>query len=229
MSTIAENIARINENITLSADKSGRKREDINLVCVTKYISLENILEAVSFNINIIGESRVEEAQEKKDSLPKNVSIHMIGHLQSRKAKDAVRVFSLIHSVDTMSLALEINKRAENIGKAQNILLEVNISGETTKYGITPDKTICILKEISTLQNIKVSGLMTMAPLADDPELTRPVFRGMKELFEKVKAENISNIEMKYLSMGMSQDYMVAIEEGSNMVRIGTAIFEGVQ
>lgn len=226
MPSILENIDKIKESIAIAAEKYGNKAGDITLVCVTKQVSAERILEAISAGVGAIGESRVEEALEKLDKLPRTAQLHMIGHLQTRKVKDAVKIFSLIHSVDSINLAKEINKRAEAIGKVQNILLEINVSGEQSKYGFTAEQVINSLKEIALLKNVKAKGLMTMAPLVDDVELTRPVFKGLKILSEKIKNENVENIEMKYLSMGMTQDYAVAIEEGSNMVRIGTGIFK---
>lgn len=217
MSFISDNINCIKKNIAIASEKVGHKGEDITLVCVTKQVPVEYIKEAIQAGIKIIGESRVEEAISKKDKLPKEISWHLVGHLQSRKARDAVRIFDLIHSVDTIKLAQEINKRAGAIGKIQDILLEVNISGEVSKYGFKPEEVNSSLREIAKLQNIRVLGLMTMAPLVDDPELTRPIFRELKKLADE--------LGLKYLSMGMTQDYMVAIEEGANMVRIGTAIF----
>jgi len=225
MSIISDNLLNVKKNITAALTRSGRINEKVSLVCVTKFIPLEKIFEAISAGVEIIGESRVEESIEKKKNLPANIEIHLIGHLQSRKAKNAVELFNLIHSVDSVSIANEINKRAENIGKVQNILLEVNVSGEVSKYGMNPEDIFSVLQEISVLKNIKVLGLMTMAPIEKNIELTRPVFRGLKQLFEKIKSESMKNIDMQYLSMGMSQDYTVAVEEGSNMVRIGSAIF----
>lgn len=227
--SIADNINLVKNNIKLAAEKSSRKPDEIILVCVTKQIPVEFIKEALSGGINIIGENRVEEALEKKDNLPASVELHMIGHLQTRKAKDAVKIFSLIHSVDSLRLAEEINKRAGAIGKIQDILLEVNISGEETKYGFKPEDMLNCLEKIASLKNIKILGLMTMAPFTDDADVTRPVFRELGQLAEIVKGKNIQNVEMKYLSMGMSQDYTVAIEEGANMVRIGSSIFGDIK
>lgn len=209
MLRIADNIFKVRNNIAIAG-----KGRDISLVCVTKHVPIEDILEAISCGVNIIGESRIEEALEKRDKLPKGISWHLVGHLQSRKVKDAVRIFDLVHSVDTVHLAGEINKRAGAIGKIQDILLEVNISGEVTKYGFKPGDVKSALKEIYNLPNVRVLGLMTMAPQSGDH---RPIFRGLKRMAD--------DLELRYLSMGMSQDYIVAIEEGANMVRIGTAIF----
>lgn len=209
MPRIADNIIKVKNNIAIAG--KGRR---VSLVCVTKQVEIGDILEAISCGIDIIGESRVEEALEKHDKLPKGISWHLVGHLQTRKAKDAVGLFDLIHSVDSVKLAREIDKRAQAVGKVQDILLEVNVSGEAAKYGFRPEDVTKALKEISLLHNVQVLGLMTMAPLSGDP---RPFFRALKKMAE--------GFGLKYLSMGMSQDYIAAIEEGSNMVRIGTAIF----
>lgn len=209
MSTISENIFKIRNIIG----------PNVGLVCVTKNIPVEKIIEAISCGVDIIGESRVEEALEKYDKLPKGISWHLIGHLQTRKVKDAVRIFDLIHSVDSVHLAQEINKRAGAIGKIQDILLEVNISGEPTKYGFNPQEVGSAIDEIKKLPNVRVLGLMTMAPLVDDPELTRPIFRKLKKMAD--------GFGLIHLSMGMSNDYMVAVQEGATMVRIGSAIFGG--
>jgi len=226
MLKIIENLKKIKEDIVLTCQKSGKDSADIILVSVTKQIPVELILEAINNGITVIGENRVEEAKAKKEKLPKNIAIHMIGHLQTRKVKDAVRIFDLIHSVDSVKLAQEIDKRARVINKVQDTLIEVNISGEESKYGFELDNAITSIKEISTLENIKIKGLMTMAPFVNDSELTRPIFKKLRELRNQIEQKNINNIEMRYLSMGMSQDYIIAIEEGSNMVRIGSAIFK---
>jgi hypothetical protein len=197
----------------------------MTLVAVTKTVEVDRIEEAIASGANIIGESRVQEAKEKYGKLGNRVIWHLVGHLQSNKAKDAIRIFDLIHSVDTAELAREIDKQARKVGKIQKILVEMNISGEQSKYGLSPEQLIPFLKDISGFPNIRVKGLMTMAPFYENPEYCRPWFRKLKNVMEEVKAENIENVEMVYVSMGMSNDFEVAIEEGSNMVRIGRAIF----
>jgi len=226
MFSIEGNIKSILRDISLSSEKSVCKSGDVSLVCVTKTIPAGMISEAISAGVKIVGESRVEEALEKYELLPKNIEWHMIGHLQTRKVKEAIKIFDLIHSVDTLRLAEEIDKRAGAAGKIQDILLEVNIAEEESKYGFKKDDVITALREMSRLKNIRVLGLMTMAPLDEDPEKSRPVFRGLRELSEAIKKENITNILMKHLSMGMSQDYGVAVEEGATLVRIGSAVFK---
>lgn len=225
MSDISTNLLEVRKNIERSAKKVGRDPANIILVCVTKQIPIELIQKVINLGISIIGESRIEEARTKWGELPKDITWHMIGHLQTRKVKEAVNIFYLIHSVDSIRLAKEIDKRSRAINKIQNVLIEVNISGEKSKYGMKENEVISNIKEISKFNNIKICGLMTMAPFVADPELTRPVFKGLRELNEKISSLNIPNVCMKYLSMGMTQDYTVAIEEGANMVRIGTGIF----
>jgi len=223
--SIEENLERIEEKIRVKSELVGRGLREITLVAVSKTIEADKIEEAIAAGVNIIGESRVQEAKEKYEKVKSRIIWHLIGHLQSNKAKDAVKIFDLIHSVDSAKLAKEIDKQARKAGKIQKILVEVNVSGEESKYGLSPEGVITFLQEINGLPNIKVKGLMTMAPLYENPEDCRPYFRKLKELVEEVKAENIKNVEMTYLSMGMSNDFEVAIEEGSNMVRIGRAIF----
>jgi len=223
--SIKENLEKIGEKIRLRSELAGRNSGDITMVAVTKTVEEDRIREAIACGVRIIGESRVQEAKEKYGKLSNEVIWHLVGHLQTNKAKDAVKIFDLIHSVDSVKLAKEIDKQARKAGKVQKVLIEVNLSGEETKYGLSPEEVIPFLKDISKLPNMKVEGLMTMAPFYENPEDCRPYFRRLKELMEKVKARKIENVEMKYLSMGMTNDYEVAIEEGSNMVRIGRAIF----
>jgi hypothetical protein len=224
--SIKENLERINQKIRLKAELVGRDPREITLVAVTKTIEVERIEEAIASGVSIIGESRVQEAKEKYQKLGDRVIWHLVGHLQRNKAKYAVKIFDLIQSVDSVKLAEEIDGQAKKTGKIQKILIEVNVSGEESKYGLNPEEVIPFLKQISSLSNIKVQGLMTIAPVYENPEDCRPCFRKLKKLMEEVKNENIRNVEMLYLSMGMSNDFEVAIEEGSNMVRIGRAIFE---
>jgi len=223
--SVKENIEKIREKIRMVSELVGRDYQEITLVAVTKTVEVDKIEEAIASGVNIIGESRVQEAKEKYGKVGNKAIWHLVGHLQRNKAKDAVKIFDLIQSVDSVRLAKEIDRQAKKIGKIQKILIEVNVSGEESKYGLNPEEIIPFLKEISGLPNIKVEGLMTMVPLYENPGDCRPHFRKLKELIEEVKDENIKNVEMVYLSMGMSNDFEVAIEEGSNMVRIGRAIF----
>jgi len=225
---IPRNLALVREKIRLSARQARREPDEITLVCVAKGRSLEEVREAISCGAGDIGENRVQEAKERHASLgAAGARWHMVGHLQTNKAKDAVRMFDLIHSVDSYALALEIDKQAARISKVQDILIEVNTSGETAKYGIPRENVLGLVKDIISLKNIRLSGLMTMAPVVNDQEHARPFFRRLRELQGEVNVflSTLSYKPSTILSMGMSQDYEVAIREGATMVRIGTAIF----
>lgn len=223
---IKDNIKDINNRIKLACKKAGREPEEITLVAVTKGVDPYKISEASIYGIKDIGENRVQEALKKRLSVMPGIKWHMVGHLQTNKVRDAVDMFGLIHSLDSAELARRIDKEAGKKGKMLDVLVQVNASGEESKYGVKPEDVTNFLREISALENISVKGLMTITPLADDPETVRPYLRKLREISESVKSEAIPNIEMRYLSMGMSQDYQVAIEEGANMIRIGTALFK---
>ncbi len=222
---IKDNIKNINNRIKLACKRSNRDPSEITLVCVTKGIDPYRISEIFVHGIKDIGENKIQEALKKKNDVLPGAKWHMVGHLQTNKVKDAINLFELIHSVDSLELASKIDKEAKKLGKVVDILIQVNTSGEETKYGVKPEEVSNFLREVSALTNVKVLGLMTITPLVEDPETVRPYLRRLREIQEEVKGENIPNIEMRYLSMGMSQDFEVAIEEGANMIRIGTAIF----
>lgn len=225
MSGIRENVERVRQRIESACRRVGRSLNEIILVCVTKTIDVARIDEAIGCGITDIGENRIQEAKAKYDQISRPVRWHMVGHLQTNKAKDAVKMFDLIHSVDSLHLARAIDKRAGEVGKLMNCLIELNLSKEASKFGITPEEVFSLIEETAKLDNLRINGLMTMAPLVDDPELTRTYFKKLRELSEEIRSRNYKNVQMEYLSMGMSQDFEVAIEEGSNIVRIGTAIF----
>ena len=225
METIKNNLEIINEKIKKAALKANRNPEEIKLVAVTKTATMEQIKEAINAGVKIIGENKVQEAKKKYQILTADIEWHLVGHLQTNKAKYAIEIFDCIHSVDSIKLAIEIDKRSLQFGKTTNVLVEVNVSGEETKYGIKPEEGESFLKEMSEFSRIRVKGLMTIAPIAEDKEEVRPYFRKLGGLFEKIKSKNLKNIKMEYLSMGMTEDFEVAIEEGANMVRIGRGIF----
>ena len=225
MEIIKNNLRIINEKIKKAALKANRNPEEIKLVAVTKTVSIDRIKEAISAGVKIIGENKVHEAKEKYHILTADIKWHLVGHLQTNKAKYAVEIFDLIHSVDSIKLAKEIDRRSLQFGKITNVLVEVNVSAEETKYGIKPEEVESFLKEISQLPRIWVRGLMTIAPMVKDKEETRPYFRKLRELSKEIKSKNIKNIKMDYLSMGMTEDFEIAIEEGANMVRVGRGIF----
>jgi pyridoxal phosphate enzyme (YggS family) len=197
----------------------------IQLVGAAKTRTPEEILEAVEAGLQIIGENYVQEAERAFQVVGNRAKWHMIGHLQRNKAKKAVNVFDMIETVDSMKLAREIDKCCEKIEKIMPVLIEINSGEETQKAGVLPDDAIALIQEMSALEHIKIMGLMTMGPFTGDPEDARPYFIKTRETFKKLKEMNLPNVEMRYLSMGMSNSYKVALEEGATMVRIGTKIF----
>ena len=223
--TIADNIASIQERISKSALRAGRDPVEIRLVAVSKTVSAESIQEAIAAGVTILGENYVQEARNKIARIGKQVEWHFIGHLQSNKAKYAVDLFSMIQSVDRLALAEELGQEANKRGKIVPVLIQVNISGEESKSGIDPQETLQLLERIAALQHLAVQGLMTMPPWFEDPEDARPYFSAMRKLREKLSREKIPGVALQELSMGMSGDFEVAIEEGATLVRIGTAIF----
>jgi PLP dependent protein len=223
--TIADNLVRIRERINQATLRCGRQPEDIRLVAVTKTVPAGMIREAVSAGAALLGENYIQEAREKIALIGTQVEWHFIGHLQSNKAKLAVELFSMIHSVDRMTLAEELNKEAGKRNKKLPVLIQVNISGEETKSGIDAAGTRQLVQQAAQLPHLSVQGLMTMPPWFEDPEVARPYFRALRNLRDELAGEKIPNILLTELSMGMSGDFEVAIEEGATLVRIGTAIF----
>jgi len=223
--SIKENLRNIRERIK----SLGRDPQDIKLIAVTKTIPVELIEQAIQAGITDVGENKIQEAIPKNEALKQkypNVTWHMLGHLQRNKVKQALEKFNLIQSVDSERLAKEIDDRRRTIGERRTpILIEVNTSGEATKYGVKPEEAVKLLQLISGFASIQVQGLMTIAPMAADPEKTRPCFKKLKTLSEEIKKLNLPNVKMKYLSMGMTDDFEIAIQEGSNMIRLGRAIF----
>lgn len=219
------NIEAVKEKIKRAAMKSGRNFEDIQIIAVTKTVEVSGIQKVVDLGLKDLGENRVQELLKKYDILNRECYWHLIGHLQTNKVKYIIDKVRMIHSVDTLELAREIQKQAEKTTRTIDILVQVNVSGEESKFGIPPHEVLDFVKEISIHPNIKVKGLMTIAPFAENSGEIRPVFKQLNKIFIDTKKENIDNIDMEFLSMGMSNDFEVAIEEGANMVRIGTAIF----
>ncbi len=214
----------VREEINKACDKCGRSPEEITLVAVTKTVDQERIRAAIVAGLRVFGENYIQEAREKIPSIAEPVEWHFIGHLQRNKAKYAVRLFDVVETVDNVKLAGELQKRAEAIKRIQPVLVQVNVSGEETKSGITPEGLPDLLKFIGRSSSLEFRGLMTMPPYFADPELARPYFRKLRELRDKM-AERFPSLIFKELSMGMSGDFTVAIEEGATIVRIGTAIF----
>jgi pyridoxal phosphate enzyme (YggS family) len=223
--SVVENIRAIRETMADAARRSGWPVSAIRLMAVTKTVDDARIGEAIRAGVEIIGENYVQEAQRKIEELGKGCEWHLIGHLQTNTAKYAVRLFDMIHSVDRIELAAEIDRRARAAGRVMPVLIEVNIGGEETKSGVPLDAALDLVRRVAPLENLAVRGLMTMPPFFDDPEEARPYFRSLRELRDRIAAEAIPRVEMRELSMGMTGDYAVAVEEGSTIVRIGRGIF----
>ncbi len=223
--SIETNLELIRKQIKFTAEKAGRDPAAITLVAVTKYVGYEEINQAIKAGITDIGENRVQDAIAKFPLLDGKVTKHLIGTLQTNKVKAAVGEFNLIHSVDRVELAEALAKEASKQERQVEILIQLNISGEVTKHGLKPDNLPDLIEKIKGYPNLIPSGLMTIAPISEEPENVRPIFRSLREIFEKTGLNQRLGSSWRYLSMGMSQDYQIAIEEGANLVRIGTAIF----
>ena len=216
----------VKQAIKAAAESCGRSPNSIRLVAVSKTMPAEKVKEAIDAGVDIIGENYIQESLEKFKALSQyRISWHFIGHLQTNKAKYAVRLFDLIHTVDKLKLAKELNKEAKKHGKIQQILMQVNTSQEVSKSGTGIDNALGLAKEISVLKNLSLKGLMTIPPFFNSPEKARPFFKKLMEIKNIIKKASIPNISMDELSMGMTGDFKVAIEEGATLVRIGTAIF----
>ena len=221
-----QRLEQIKERIRQAAESCNRDADSVRLVTVSKTIAAEIVKEAIDAGVTILGENYVQEARDKFKALVQYpVSWHFIGHLQSNKAKYAVRLFDLIHSVDSLKLARELDKQAGKVDKIQQILVQVNISAEDTKSGISSDEAPRLIAEISQLKNLAVKGLMTMPPYFYQPEKVQPFFAALRELRDQIKGQSLPNVSLDELSMGMTGDFEVAIKEGATLVRIGTAIF----
>jgi pyridoxal phosphate enzyme (YggS family) len=222
MPEIRENLLRVMERIESAARRVGRDPKEIKLVAVSKTVEPTRIKEAIEAGVSILGENYVQEAKKKIEEIGHPVAWHFIGHLQSNKAKYAVQLFDMIHSLDSIALAEELNHRAEQVDRIFKVMVEINLSGETTKFGIDEGKILNLVKRILQLNHLSLEGLMTMPPYFDSPEMSRPYYIELRGLKEKIAREGIP---MGELSMGMSNDFEIAIEEGATYVRVGTAIF----
>lgn len=222
--SIKENLIKIKENIAKSCEKSGRNPEDVLILAVTKTRSAEEINEAISLGITDIGENRVQELMSKYDDVDKKVRWHIIGHLQTNKVKYIADKVCMIHSVDSVKLAQEIDRQCEKIGKVMDILIEVN-SGEENKNGISYDDVYALIEEAAAMKNVRIRGLMTMAPLMAEEAELRKVFSDLHKLSVDIDSKKYDNVSMEYLSMGMSGDYAIAVEEGATIIRPGRSLF----
>ena len=222
---LKENLAQVEKNIELACKKAGRDRSEVTLIAVSKTKPVDMLQEIYDEGIRDFGENKVQELDQKMPVMPEDIKWHMIGHLQRNKVKYIAGKVALIHSVDTYRLAEEINIQAKKKNVIIPILIEVNIAQEESKFGTSKEDAILLVEEISKLENVRIKGLMTIAPNVSDPEENRLYFRGIKQLSVDIRNKNIDNVSMDILSMGMTGDYMVAIEEGATMVRVGTGIF----
>lgn len=222
---LKENLKEVEKNISQACEKAGRNREDVTLIAVSKTKPVPMLQEIYEEGIRDFGENKVQELASKYEELPKDIRWHMIGHLQRNKVKQVIDKACLIHSVDSYRLAEEINIQAKKKNIIVPILVEVNIAEEESKFGIHREDAIQLVEEIAELENIRIEGLMTIAPYVEDPEKNRQYFRNIKQLSVDITRKNIDNVTMNVLSMGMTGDYTVAIEEGATLVRVGTGIF----
>ena len=227
LNPIAQNIRRIKERIARTAEVCGRRPEEITLLAISKTFPRDSIVDAIQAGIRQFGENRVQEAETKIPFFENTAKLewHLVGHLQSNKVRRAVELFDVIQSVDSLKLAERINQVSREVGKVMPVLLQVDLAGETTKFGAIPDEIHTILDASSGLENIRIDGLMLIPPYLEDPESVRPYFRKLRELKSELESEHPGCLGRQHLSMGMSHDFETAIHEGATIVRIGTAIF----
>ena len=222
---IKEQLAEVEARIQAACDRAGRKREEVTLIAVSKTKPVEVLQEAYDLGVRVFGENKVQELTAKYETLPGDIHWHMIGHLQTNKVKYIIDKAELIHSVDSLKLAETIEKEAEKRNLIAKILVEVNVAEEESKFGLKTSEVIPFVEKISKFPHINVCGLMTIAPFVENPEKNRPIFADLRKLSVDIRHENIDNSNVSILSMGMTNDYEVAIEEGATMVRVGTGIF----
>ncbi|HAP20597.1 MAG TPA: YggS family pyridoxal phosphate-dependent enzyme [Lachnospiraceae bacterium] len=222
---IKENVAEVEARIQAACERAGRRREEVTLIAVSKTKPVRDIYEVMETGIKDFGENKVQEMCDKMEMIQQPLNWHMIGHLQRNKVKYIVDKATLIHSVDSLRLAQQISQEAQKKSVESNILIEVNVAEEESKFGLNTEEVIQMVEEISKLPSVHIKGLMTVAPFTDNPEENRPYFRNLKQLAVDIAEKNIDNVTMSVLSMGMTGDYEVAIEEGATMVRVGTGIF----
>lgn len=225
MISVRENLLRLRERIERGAARSGRRGQDITVVAVGKGVPASLIREAIEAGVQDVGENRVQEALARYREIGPGPRWHLVGHLQTNKVKYVLGLFDLIQSLDRISLAEELHRRAEKAGVTVRCLVQVNVSGEATKHGVAPGDLMSFLAAAGAFSCLKIEGLMTIGPLVQEAEQARPFFRRLRELADEVAACRLPGVEMRWLSMGMTQDFEVAVEEGANMVRIGTGIF----
>ena len=222
---VAENLAQVLKKVEEACARSGRDPKDVTLIAVSKTKPIEMIEEAMEAGARVFGENKVQELCDKYEQLPKDLHWHLIGHLQRNKVKYIVDKVAMIHSVDSLRLAETIEKEAAKKAVIVPILIEVNVAQEESKFGLKPEEVLPLIEQIADFSHIRIKGLMTIAPYVDNAEENREIFRELKKLSVDIAAKNINNVTMSVLSMGMTGDYMVAVQEGATMVRVGTGIF----
>ncbi len=225
MRTIAENLAEVEERVRIACERAGRNREMVTLIAVSKTKPVSDVREAMAAGARVFGENKVQEIREKTEAIQEPLQWHMIGHLQANKVKYLPGKVCMIHSVDNLKLAETIEKEFAKQDMVIDILCEVNMAGEDTKFGLTPEATEDFIRELTAFPHLRVRGLMTIAPFTEEPESNRQYFRGLRELMQRINEKGILPVPMDCLSMGMTGDFEVAIEEGATMVRVGTGIF----
>ena len=222
---LKDNLKNVEERVQAACDRAGRKREEVTLIAVSKTKPIEMLQEIYDENIRDFGENKVQELCDKIEKMPKDIKWHMIGHLQRNKVKYIVDKVALIHSVDSLRLAETIENEAAKHNVTVPILIEVNVAQEESKFGLKTEEVLSLVESVAALPHINIKGLMTIAPYVEDPEENRGIFRQLKKLSVDIAAKNINNVNMSVLSMGMTGDYQVAVQEGATMVRVGTGIF----
>lgn len=222
---IRDQLHDVEKKIQAACERAGRKREEVTLIAVSKTKPVEALQEAYDLGVRVFGENKVQELTEKYDALPRDIRWHMIGHLQTNKVKYIIEKAELIHSVDSLRLAQAIEKEAARRERTVDILVEVNVAEEESKFGVRVDEVIPFIEKLAQFSHIHVCGLMTIAPFVENPEENRPIFKNLHKLSVDIAHKNIDNVNVNILSMGMTNDYEVAIEEGATMVRVGTGIF----
>ena len=223
--SVRENIQSVQDRIASTLQRVGRESDSIKLIAISKTKPASLIVEAIDSGITDIGENRVQEAKGKRSQVDRPVSWHLVGHLQTNKVKQALKIFDLIHSVDSIRLLAEIERQSRRLNRRTDALVEVNTSGEESKFGLQPNEVLSFMESAAEYSHVRIKGLMTVGEFTPDPEGVRPSFKLLRNLKERIASQGYPNVEMEYLSMGMTNDFEVAIEEGANMVRIGSAIF----
>ena len=222
---VTESLKEVEKKVEEACKRAGRERSEVTLIAVGKTKPVEMLQEIYDTGVRDFGENKVQEMMDKYEVMPKDIHWHMLGHLQRNKVKYLMGKVALIHSVDSLRLAEQIDQEAEKLGITAKILLEVNVAKEESKFGMMPEEVPEMVEQISLLPHLQIEGLMTIAPFVDDPEKNRPVFQKLYQLSVDIKKKNIDNVNMSVLSMGMTGDYQVAVEEGATMIRVGTGIF----